>query len=82
VRFWRFKQLQERGIFANRMAARRAVMRGAIDPPIELSPNVIAWTDEAVERYLARCPHRIPSAPGTGKVVGQKASVMEGHDNP
>src|SRR5437773_1690073 len=28
-------------------SARRAVQRGDIEPPLELSPNVIAWTDEA-----------------------------------
>ena len=38
-RFWQFKELQEQNIFPNRMAARRAVQRGDIEPPVELSPS-------------------------------------------
>jgi hypothetical protein len=57
------------------------VQRGDIDPPIELSPNVIAWSDDAVERYLASRPRRVPPAPGTGKVVGKKVTPsMEATD--
>lgn len=81
-RFWRFKELKERNIFPNRMAARRAVLRGDIEPPIALSPNVIAWTDDAVAAYLNGRPRRIPPAPGTGKIVGKKASVPEARTTP
>jgi len=80
--FWRFKELKERNIFPNRMAARRAVLRGDIEPPVELSPNVIAWTDDAVAAYLRARPRRVPPAPGTGKIFGEKASVREARNTP
>jgi hypothetical protein len=54
------------------MSWRRAVQAGAIEPPIQLSPNVVATTDEAVERYLASRPRRIPPAPGTRRIIGRK----------
>jgi len=58
-RLARFSELKKRGIFHDRMAARRAVERG-FPQPIELGPNTIAWDLSEVESYLASRPRRMP----------------------
>jgi Prophage CP4-57 regulatory protein (AlpA) len=57
-KFVRFKVLQERGIFNDRMAARRAVENG-FPAPYELGPNTIAWDEQEVEQYLASRQRRV-----------------------
>jgi predicted DNA-binding transcriptional regulator AlpA len=59
-RFARFKEMQERGYFNDRMAARRAVERG-FPAPIELGPNTIAWDLAEVEAYASILPRRMPN---------------------
>ena len=51
--------MKERGYFANRMAARRAVQRG-FPAPYELGPNTLAWDLDEVEKYDETRPRRLP----------------------
>jgi predicted DNA-binding transcriptional regulator AlpA len=59
MRFARFKEMKERGYFANRMAAWRAVRNG-FPAAYELGPNSIAWDLDEAEAYVAKLPRRIP----------------------
>jgi hypothetical protein len=58
-RFVRFAEMQERGYFANRMAAWRAV-RSGFPAPYELGKNTLAWDLDEVEAYVATLPRRVP----------------------
>jgi predicted DNA-binding transcriptional regulator AlpA len=60
-RFVRFAEMQERGYFANRMAAWRAV-RSGFPAPYELGKNTIAWDLDEVEVYVATLPRRVPGS--------------------
>jgi predicted DNA-binding transcriptional regulator AlpA len=60
-RFARFKEMRERGYFANRMAAWRAVQNG-FPPAYELGKNTIAWDLDEVEAYVATLPRRVPGS--------------------
>jgi predicted DNA-binding transcriptional regulator AlpA len=60
-RFLRFKEMQERGIFNDRVAARRAVQNGFL-APYELAPNTLAWAEDEVDEYLANRPQRLPGS--------------------
>jgi predicted DNA-binding transcriptional regulator AlpA len=55
-----FKDLVALGLFKNRMTLRRAILSGALEPPIELSPQRIAWPESAIKKYLASRPRRVP----------------------
>jgi hypothetical protein len=66
-KLWRYRHLEEAGIFPNRMAAWRAVQSGALEPPLMLGPNSNAWTDGMIQRYLDSRPRRVP---GNGRKIG------------
>jgi hypothetical protein len=45
-----FKDLVALGLFKNRMTLRRAILSGALEPPIELSPQRIAGRNRKISR--------------------------------
>jgi hypothetical protein len=45
-KFIRYREMKERGYFANRPACNRAIAKGYIPAPYELSENVIAWAED------------------------------------
>lgn len=57
--FVRYKDLFERGVFANRMDVARKVAAG-FPKPLEMGPNTIAWSVDEVEQWLASRPRRAP----------------------
>jgi hypothetical protein len=65
--YFRFRDLQRLGIFANRMGPRRAIARGDLKPPVMLGPNTIAWPGRDIAEYLNSRPRRMP---GRGAQVG------------
>jgi hypothetical protein len=69
-RFARFKEMQERGYFHDRVAAARAIDRG-FPAPLELGANTLAWDLDEVEAFVAALPRRIP------KVSGKTASAAK-----
>jgi hypothetical protein len=59
-RLARFKEMKERGYFANRMAEWRARQRGA-PAPYELAPRTLAWDIDEYDAYLAN-RRRLPKS--------------------
>jgi hypothetical protein len=62
MRILRFKHLKAAGIFNDRTGLRRAILRGDLEPGLELAPNTLGWTDEMIERYVHSRPRRIPGS--------------------
>jgi hypothetical protein len=69
MRIFRFKHLKAAGIFNDRMALRRAILRGDLEAGLEMAPNTLGWTDEMIERYVQSRPRRVP---GSGRRVPPK----------
>jgi len=76
-RFARFKQMQELGYFANRMAVRRAVQNG-FPAPYELGPNTVAWDLDEAEAYAAGLPRRRPGSKAKQSDAGLALAVGDG----
>ncbi|MGB8899568.1 MAG: AlpA family phage regulatory protein, partial [Methylocella sp.] len=56
----RYRDLQDRGIFNNRMALARALRQYNFPPPIELGSNSIGWDSADVAAWLSARPRRRP----------------------
>jgi hypothetical protein len=62
MRILRFKDLKAAGIFNDRMGVRRAILRGDLEPGLEMAPNTLGWTDEMIEHYVQSRPRRMPGS--------------------
>jgi prophage regulatory protein len=53
TRFYRYPNLVERGIVANRMTLSRWIATQGFPKPVPLGPNTRAWIAEEVDAWLA-----------------------------
>jgi predicted DNA-binding transcriptional regulator AlpA len=56
MKFLRYSDLVERGLFRSRMTLKRAIDEGRFPPGRLLTPNARAWTEEEADHYVDGCP--------------------------
>ena len=76
MKFLRYSDLRERGLFRSRMTLKRAIDEGRFPSGRLVSPNARAWTEEEADLYVAGCPTaRKTDSPKAGPSASAQPNV-------
>ena len=59
-RLLRYSDLVDRGLVSNRTTLNRWVRLGRFPAPIRIGPNSLAWREQSINEFLARCEQESP----------------------